>query len=70
MKAVCDYCDRTAHGTRDELIALGWSGATVFTSFRRTFTACRQHRGDLVVDMLTAFAGVRARVGRRKEVVA
>lgn len=70
MKAACDYCGRTARGTKDELIDLGWSRAIVVAPFRRTFTACWHHQGDLVVDLLTAFAGVRERVGRRKEVVA
>lgn len=70
MKVVCDTCGRTARGTLDELIDLGWSRAMVGAPFRRTFTACWHHQGDLVVDLLTEFAGVRERVRRRKEVVA
>jgi hypothetical protein len=70
VNVTCDYCDRTARGTLDELIEFGWSRAIFSAPFRRTFTACSHHQGDLVVDMLTAFAGVRERVRRRKAVVA
>ena len=64
MKVTCDTCGRTARGTRDDLSDLGWSRAIVDAPFRRTFTACRLHQGDLVVDLLTAFADVRERVPR------
>ena len=64
----CDTCGRTARGTLDELVDLGWSRVLVRAPFRRTFTACWHHQGDLVIDLLTAFAGVRERVGRRAAV--
>ncbi|OEU74057.1 MAG: hypothetical protein BA864_06920 [Desulfuromonadales bacterium C00003093] len=66
MKVTCNYCGRTARGNMDELIDLGWSRAIVTAPFQRTFTACGRHQGDLLVDMLTAFAGVRERLGRRR----
>lgn len=70
MNMVCDTCGRTARGTLDELTVLGWSRAVVSAPFRRTFTACSHHQGDLAVDLLTAFAGVRELVGRRKAEIA
>jgi len=66
LKVTCDTCGRTAVGTVDELIALGWSRAIVQAPFRRTFTACWCHQGDLMMDMLAAFAGVRELVQRRR----
>jgi len=61
VKVVCDTCGRTANGTVDELIDLGWSRAIIRAPFKRTFTACWHHSGNLVVDLLSAFAEVRDR---------
>jgi hypothetical protein len=58
LKVECNTCGRTARGTIDELIDLGWSRAMVSAPFRRTFTACRLHGGELLVDMCEAFAEV------------
>lgn len=61
MKVVCDTCGRTAHGTRDELSDLGWSRAVVCDPFRRTFTACWHHGGNIRVNVLAAFDEARAK---------
>ncbi len=63
MKVVCDTCGRTARGNIDELIDLGWSRVMVSASFHpasfhKTFTACWRHGGELLVDLVDAFADV------------
>lgn len=58
MKVVCDTCGRTARGNIDELIDLGWSRTMVSAPFRQTFTACRLHTGELLVDLCESFADV------------
>lgn len=61
MNVSCDHCNRTATGTEDELIDLGWSRILVSTPIRRTFTACPDHGREMAQ---AAFAAIKAAGGR------
>ncbi len=67
MKAVCDYCDRTAQGTRDELMGLGWSWASIHKPFHRRFVACWRHGDRLAADVDAALAAHKKAMGRRRK---
>lgn len=69
MKATCDYCDRTAHGTRDALISLGWSWATIHKPFHQRFAACWRHTDLLAADLDAALGAHRKLMERRKRVI-
>lgn len=66
MKAACDYCDRTAQGTRYELMCFGWSWATIQKPFHRRFTACWHHGDRLAADVDMALATHRKTMERRQ----
>ncbi len=66
MKAVCNYCDRTAHGTRDELISLGWSWVRIQKPFHRRFAACWRHSDQLSADVDAAIEAHKKVMDRRR----
>lgn len=57
MKVTCDHCDRTARGSRDDLIDAGWSRVIVRAPFRWTFTACPDHGRDMSLAVIEALTG-------------
>ena len=52
MKAKCDFCEATTHGTRDELIDKGWARAVIYAPVRITITACPLHHEELKTKMV------------------
>ncbi len=62
MKIACDHCARTANGSRDDLINVGWCKIIVTNPFRRTFTGCPEHTR---LASAAAFAAIDNTGGRR-----
>ena len=46
MRVKCNWCEDTATGLKDNLIARGWSRAIIYTPFRKTITACPAHQNE------------------------
>jgi len=51
MKVKCDFCDRTATVTKDQLIDMGWKWAVVH---HRIITACPDHLKEFNTEFLEA----------------
>ena len=73
MNVACDHCDRTARGSRDDLIDAGWCRVTLFAPTRCKCTGCPDHAKDALRDAVAAIDAEQERAGRRRplaEVVA
>lgn len=66
MKVACDHCDRTARGSRDDLIDAGWCRIIVSAPMCRKFTGCPEHAKDALLAVVAAIDAEQEKEGRRR----
>ena len=50
----CNYCDKAAKGTRDQLVDIGWSFVDIRAPVRRYFKTCPEHFNEMKLDIMKA----------------